>query len=224
MEAQPGSASFHIDVAGFNEAIAANKRKSDRQHLIVSILRDFCIVVFGILLPIYFLLYDTPPEFSVQLPAIKGLDMPASAAAAAPGSPLSISPAFNVTLHASNRRATRRCYHNGEALVSYAGFTLATGRVPGFCVPAKGAREIRFPASADGVGLPEHVLDRMAREGHAGAVELDVDVRLFRRDDRSNRPTWIWCGLRMDATTQPPNVAPCTVLGLQNWFSTNLYG
>ncbi|CAL5047693.1 unnamed protein product [Urochloa decumbens] len=224
MEAQPGSASFHIDVAGFNEAMAANKRKSDRQHLIVSILRDFCIIVFGILLPIYFLLYDMPPEFSVQLPAIKGaLDMPPPPAMA-PGGPASISPAFNVTLHASNRRATRRCYHNGEALVSYAGFTLATGRVLGFCVPGKGDREIRFPASADGVVLQEHVLDRMGQERRVGAVQLDVEVRLFRRDDGSDRPSWIWCGLRMDATTQPANVAPCTVMGLQNWFSTNLYG
>ncbi|CAL5052756.1 unnamed protein product [Urochloa decumbens] len=220
---QPGPASFHIDLAGYEGATAANRRKSDRERLLVAILRDFCIIVFGILLPIYFLLYDMPPVFSVQLPAIKGLDMPVSVAAA-PRSPLSISPAFNATLHASNRRATGRCYHNGEALVSYAGFTIATGRVPGFCVPGKGDGEIQFPASADGVGVPEHVLKRMARERRAGATQLDVEVRLFRRDDRSNRPTWIWCGLRMDATTQPANVAPCTVLGLQNWFSTNLYG
>ncbi|CAN6164051.1 unnamed protein product [Urochloa humidicola] len=217
MENPPGPASFHIDLTGFEAAIAANKRKSDRRHLLVAIVRDFCIILFGILLPIYFLLYDMPPEFSVQLqlPAIKGLDTPPS-----------ISPAFNVTLHASNRRATRRCYHNGEALVSYAGFTLATGQVPGFCVPSKGAGEIRFPVSADGVGLAEHVLERMAQERCVGAAQLDVEVRLFRCDDGSDRPTWIWCGLRMDAatTTQPPNVAPCTVLGLQNWFSTNLFG
>ncbi|CAN6207785.1 unnamed protein product [Urochloa humidicola] len=213
MEAQPGSASFHIDrLAGFNEARAARKRKSDRQHLLVSILRDICIVVFGILLPMHFLLYDMPPEFSVQLPAIKGLDTP-PLLAVTPGGPASISPAFNVTLHASNRRATRRCYHNGEALVSYAGFTLATGRVPGFCVPGKGAREIGFTASADGVVLQEDVLDRMAQERRVGTARLHVEVRLFRRDDGSDRPTWIWCGLWMDATTQPPNVAPCTVLG-----------
>jgi hypothetical protein len=37
---------------------------------------------------------------------------------------------------------------NGEALVSYGGFTIATGSVPGFCVSGKGDRVIQFLASA----------------------------------------------------------------------------
>ncbi|RCV27032.1 hypothetical protein SETIT_5G293200v2 [Setaria italica] len=202
---------------------AGNKQKpralhtSKRRHdaLLIDCLGDLSFIVFVILLPIYFL-YDMPPEFSVQLAAIRGLAMPDPGGA-------SISTAFNVTLHAGNRRATGRCYHNSEALVIYDGFTIAAGRVPGFCVPGKGAREIRFLVSADGVGLPEHVLDRMALERRVGATQLDVEVKLFRRDDGSDRPMWIWCGLRMDGTTQPPNVTPCTVLGLQNWFSKDLY-
>ncbi|KAL6614625.1 hypothetical protein ACP70R_036895 [Stipagrostis hirtigluma subsp. patula] len=186
-------------------------RKRERDTVLVFCLRDSSFLVFGLLLPVYFFLYDMPPEFSVQLAPIRGLDAPAS-----------ISPAFNVTLHAGNRRVTGRCYHNSEALVSYAGFTIASGRVPGFCVDGKGAREIRFLASADGVGLPEHVLDRMALERRVGATQLDVEVKLFRRDDGSNRPMWIWCARRMEGA-QPPNVTPCTVLGLQNWFSLNMY-
>ncbi|CAO2171218.1 unnamed protein product [Urochloa humidicola] len=211
---------FNVDHADIEESIPAYNRQRERKHLLVSIVRDFSIVVFGVLLPIYFLVYDMPPEFFFQLlPSTKGLDTPP---AVAPGGAASISPAFSATLHASNRRATERCYHNGEALVSYAGFTIATGRVPGFCLPGKGAGDIRFQASAGdgGVGLPEHLLDRMALERRVGATQLDVEVKLFRRDDGTDRPMWIWCGLRMDdGTPQPPNLAPCTVLGLQNWFS-----
>ncbi|WVZ69085.1 hypothetical protein U9M48_017929 [Paspalum notatum var. saurae] len=145
-----------------------------------------------------------------------------SATAARPASPApSTSPCTSAI---DEPRATGRCYRDGgEALVSYAGFTIATARLPGFCVPGKGAREIHFLAAAHGVGLPEHVRDRMALEQRVGATLLDVEVKLFRSDDGSDRPTWIWCGLRMsDGTPRPPNVTPCTVLGLQNWFSVNL--
>uniref|UniRef100_A0A0D9YE09 Uncharacterized protein n=1 Tax=Oryza glumipatula TaxID=40148 RepID=A0A0D9YE09_9ORYZ len=53
---------------------------------------------------------------------------------------------------------------SGEALVSYDGFTVASGRVPGFCVPGKGVRKMPFLAWADGVGLPEQLRDRTAIE------------------------------------------------------------
>lgn len=213
MQTRPNTPSFHV-VHDIESAISACelKRKRDRGDLLISTVRKF-MIVFSLLLPIYFLAYDRPPEFSVQLPAITGLDTTTLAS--------TISPAFNVTLHASNRRATGRCYHDGEALVSYAGFTIATGRVPGFCLHGKGAGEIRLLASAHGgVGLPRHLLDRMATERRVGAMQLDVEVKLFRRDDGSDRPMWIWCELRMDEA-QPPS--SCTVLGLQNWFSINLY-
>lgn len=207
MEPQPPS--FHEDDADYKIALAAYKRK--RGRLLISILLgDLSFTLLFIVLPFYYLCYDIPSEFSVQLTAIRGLDKPA------PGA--SISPAFNVTLHANNRRGTERCYQHGEAVVSYAGFTIALGRVPGFCVPGKGAREMPFLAWADGVGLPEQVRDRMAVERRVGATQLEVEVKLFRRNDGSARPTWMFCGLTMDAA-QPPNVAPCTVLALQNWFS-----
>ncbi|CAO2166157.1 unnamed protein product [Urochloa humidicola] len=216
MQTQPAPSSFHVDHADIEKSIPAyNRQHERRKQLLIYIVSHFSVIVFGMLLPIYFVVYDMPPEFSVQL-------QPATAAA--PGAAASISPGFNATLHASNRRATGRCYHNGEVLVSYAGFTVATGRVPGFCVPGKGAGEIQFRASAGdgGVGLPAHLLGRMAMERRVGATQLDVEVKLFRSDDGSDRPMWIWCGLRMDGT-RPPDVAPCTVLGLQNWFSVTFW-
>nr|CAB3478098.1 unnamed protein product [Digitaria exilis] len=216
MQTRP-TPSFHVHGADIESATSPCELKRDRDDLLVSIVGQFSMIVLGILLPIYFFVYDMPPEFSVHLPAIKGLDTlaPSSSSSGAP-----ISPVFDVTLHASNRRGTGRCYHNGEALVSYAGFTIATGRVPGFCLRGKGVGEIGLQlASADGgVRLPMHLLNRMARERRVGAVQLDVEVKLFRRDDGSDRPMWIWCELRMDEA-QPPS--SCTVLGLQNWFSMN---
>ncbi|TVU35341.1 hypothetical protein EJB05_17227, partial [Eragrostis curvula] len=206
---EPRRPSFLQDADAGNEKSQAARRR-ERDTLLVACCREISYTVFVIALPVY-LFCNMPPEFSIQLQPIKGLDTPAAGIAP-------ISSAFNLTLHDNNRRLTGRCYHNGEALVSYGGFTIAMGRVPGFCVPGKGDREVRFLASADGVGLPEHVVDRMALERRIGATLLDVEVKLFRRDDRSERPMWIWCGMRMDGA-QPPNVIPCTVLGLQNWFS-----
>lgn len=167
---------------------------------------------------LYHALYDFPSEFSVQITAIRGLDD------AAPASPTIISPAIDVTLHVNNRRGTARCYRGGEAVVSYEGFTVASGTVPGFCVPGKRAREMPFLASADGVGLPQQLRGRMALERRIGAMQLEVEVKLFGRDGgTSPRPTWMSCGLRMDEA-QLPNTAHCSVLALQNWFSQPLFG
>ncbi|KAF2951945.1 hypothetical protein DAI22_01g299700 [Oryza sativa Japonica Group] len=161
----------------------------------------------------YHVFYDFPSEFSVQITATRGLDD------AAPAAPTIISPAIDVTLHVNNRRDAT------AAVVSYEGFTVASGTVPGFCVPGKRAREVPFLASADGVGLPQRLRDRMAVERRIGAMQLEVEVKLFGRDDGGTapRPTWMSCGLRMDEA-QLPNTAHCTVLALQNWFSQPLFG
>ncbi|CAO2197874.1 unnamed protein product [Urochloa humidicola] len=97
------------------------------------IISDICELALFLLiftLPWYNVVYNLPPQFSVKLEptAAGGLNVYAPAATAA----------FNATLHASNRRATERCYRHGEGAVTYAGFTNASGRVPGFCVPGKG--------------------------------------------------------------------------------------
>uniref|UniRef100_A0A0D9YDZ8 Late embryogenesis abundant protein LEA-2 subgroup domain-containing protein n=1 Tax=Oryza glumipatula TaxID=40148 RepID=A0A0D9YDZ8_9ORYZ len=154
--------------------------------------------------------------------AIHGLDA-APAGASAAGTTI-ISPAIDVTLNVNNRRGTARCYRGGEAVVSYEGFTVASGTVPGFCVPGKRAREVPFLASADGVGLPQQLRGRMALERRIGAMQLEVEVKLFGRDGgTAPRPTWMSCGLRMDEA-QLPKTAHCSVLALQNWFSQPLFG
>uniref|UniRef100_A0A0D9YDZ4 Late embryogenesis abundant protein LEA-2 subgroup domain-containing protein n=1 Tax=Oryza glumipatula TaxID=40148 RepID=A0A0D9YDZ4_9ORYZ len=123
------------------------------------------------------------PDDQITATATRDLDDAAAAA------PTIISPAIDVTLHVNNRRGTARCYRGGEAAaVSYEGFTVASGTVPGFCVPGKRAREMPFLASADGVGLPQRLRDRMAVERRIGAMQLEVEVKLFGRDDGGTAP------------------------------------
>ncbi|CAO1945218.1 unnamed protein product [Urochloa humidicola] len=176
------------------------------------IISDICELALFLLiftLPWYNVVYNLPPQFSVKLEptAAGGLNVYAPAATAA----------FNATLHASNRRATERCYRHGEGAVTYAGFTIASGRVPGFCVPGKGHGEVPFQLPGkDGVGLPEHLRDRMAAVEKVGALELEVQVRLVQD---SGRPSRMWCRTWVGGA-EPPEVAMCTVFALQNWFDS----
>lgn len=104
-------------------------RNDRRRDIIIGAVCEIALFTWMIVTPCYYLFYDLPPEL------------------AAPAA--SISPAFHVALQATNRRATERCYRDGEAVVTFAGFTIASGRVPGFCVPRKGRREVPFLAQAD---------------------------------------------------------------------------
>ncbi|KAL6615915.1 hypothetical protein ACP70R_038185 [Stipagrostis hirtigluma subsp. patula] len=167
---------------------------------------EFAFFTWIMLIPWYYLFYDLPPGFAVQLAPVIGRL-------------LDVSPAFHVALHAGNRRATERCYHHGEGVVAYAGFTIASGRVPGFCVQGKRQREVPFLlARQDGVDLPEHLRDRMATAHKVGALELEVQVRLFQGGDAATgRPTWMWCKVRMGGA-QPQDRTVCTVFALQSWF------
>uniref|UniRef100_A0A0E0JN59 Late embryogenesis abundant protein LEA-2 subgroup domain-containing protein n=1 Tax=Oryza punctata TaxID=4537 RepID=A0A0E0JN59_ORYPU len=128
------------DAGGCQKASAECNRQRGKIFIIVNLLYEFANFVF------------------ISITATRGLDD------AAPAAPTIISPAIDVTLRVNNLRGTARCYRGGEAVVSYEGFTVASGTVLGFCVPGKGAREVPFLASADCVGLPQRLRDRMALE------------------------------------------------------------
>jgi hypothetical protein len=158
--------------------------------------------------------------FSVQLDA-----------ASAGGGRLNVSDAtstttaFSVVLHASNRHAMKRFYDHGEGEVTYAGFEIASGAVPAFCVAGKGHDEVPFLLTRkDDVCLPKHLRDRMAAADKVGALELEVQIRLFQSGGggASGRPSRMWCRARVGgATQQPPEAAMCTVFALQSMFDTN---
>ncbi|KAJ1254968.1 hypothetical protein BS78_K302500 [Paspalum vaginatum] len=199
-----------------DEAAGQNPAFTCPRFLISSLL-EIALAILVITLPWYYILYDLPPEFSVQLQPIcrAGLTNTSSSAPA--------ETAFDAALHASNRRATERCYRHGEGLVAYGGFTVAAGTVPGFCVPGKGRRDVQLLLPRkDGVGLPERLRDRMAAANKVGALELEVQVRLFQNGDAaSGRPTRMWCKARVGGARQPPEVALCNVFALQNWFDVD---
>uniref|UniRef100_A0A8I6XW97 Uncharacterized protein n=1 Tax=Hordeum vulgare subsp. vulgare TaxID=112509 RepID=A0A8I6XW97_HORVV len=165
----------------------------------------------------FFRLNGLPPKFSLQLSEATSPEDPQTALPADPIS--STSTAFNITLHAVNRRPGDRCYRHGEAAVLYSGLTVAWGRTPRFCVGTMDARDVTVVAWADdGVALPALLGDQMAAERRAGSVELEVDVRLFRGDDGSARPTWMRCKVTTGGP-KPSDGAPCTVFARQNWVS-----
>ncbi|CAO2178529.1 unnamed protein product [Urochloa humidicola] len=175
--------------------------------------RTFILIIFWLSSPIWFwLLRALPPKFSAELVGARGLDGPP----AHKDAPLST--AFNMTLHTANRRLHDVCYRHGEATVRYSGFTVAWGRTRAFCVGKKEARDLPVVAWADGLGVPRPIRERMAADARAGAVELEVDVRLFRGDDGSARPTLVSCKVTAGGA-EPPGLTPCTVFALQNWAS-----
>ncbi|CAO2183099.1 unnamed protein product [Urochloa humidicola] len=178
--------------------------------------RTFILITFWLSSPIWFwLLRALPPTFSVQLVGARGLDSPPPAHS----DDAPISTAFNMTLHASNRRLHDVCYLHGEAAVRYSGFTVAWGRTRAFCVGKKEARDVPVVAWADGLGVPRPLRERLAADAmRAGAVELEVDVRLFRGDDGSARPTLVSCKVTAGGA-EPPALTPCSVFALQNWAS-----
>ncbi|KAE8776902.1 hypothetical protein D1007_50396 [Hordeum vulgare] len=152
-----------------------------------------------------------PPKFSIQVTEARSPDAPRAAIPA--------DTAFNITLHAVNRRPLDRCYRHGEAVVLYSGLTVAWGRTPRFCLGARDTRDVTVVAWADdGVELPTLLRDQMAVERRAGSLELDVDLRMFRSDDGSARPTWMRCKVMTGGPKQTGGV-PCTVFALQNWVS-----
>ncbi|TVT99056.1 hypothetical protein EJB05_55612, partial [Eragrostis curvula] len=124
-------------------AAASQKPAFTLPRFFISNMCEILFVAWLIITPWYYIFYDLPPRFSVQLaPAGRSLDVDDTAAP--------MPTAFHGALHASNRRATERCNRDGEVAVTYGGFAIASGRVPGFCVPAKGCREVPFLATADG--------------------------------------------------------------------------
>ncbi|TVU35353.1 hypothetical protein EJB05_17239, partial [Eragrostis curvula] len=133
-------------------AAASQKPAFTLPRFFISNMCEILFVAWLIITPWYYIFYDLPPRFSVQLaPAGRGLDVDDTAAP--------MPTAFHGALHASNRRATERCNRDGEVA---------------------GSREVPFLATADGgVGLPERLRDRMDAARKMGALELEVQVRLL---------------------------------------------
>ncbi|XP_066369050.1 uncharacterized protein [Miscanthus floridulus] len=113
-------------------------------------------------------------KFSVDIASVEGLNGTTVVGAR------TVSPGFSLTARVENPRAlTDWCSTGGQAVVSYAGVSLAWGPVPAFCVPKKGAAELTVAASGTGVGLSDDLRTRFGAEWNMGMALVEVEMKLF---------------------------------------------
>ncbi|WVZ78926.1 hypothetical protein U9M48_026566 [Paspalum notatum var. saurae] len=119
---------------------------------------------------------DSLRRLSVDVVAMEGLNATTVAAAGR-----TVSPVFNLTAKVGNRRVLAAwCSSGGQAVVSYAGVSLAWARVPAFCVPTEGAAaELTVVASGRGVGLSDELRSRFVTEWNMGAARVKAVIKLY---------------------------------------------
>ncbi|KAM3368843.1 hypothetical protein ACQJBY_017017 [Aegilops geniculata] len=135
--------------------------------------------------------------YSLELTGIDGRGQPAGLSALA----------FNVTLHAENRRPkwVGNSFSDGKVVVSYAGLAVAEGRVPGFSVGAKSAAEVEAVAlGGKAAGVADAVRRRVEAELRWDSAEFDVEAKLFRSGvGQQGGPVVLWCKVASRVLHQP---------------------
>ncbi|PAN28260.1 hypothetical protein PAHAL_5G140700 [Panicum hallii] len=149
---------------------------------------------------IYVLFFNDVPSFAVGVAGYGGID---------PGRPgRVVSPAFDVAL-----RVNKACVDHAGVVVAYAGVALGWARAePWDCEEKRWEKGVVVVARGAGVGLPEHLRDRMASEWRSGALELDVEVEIFDSSGSSRAAgdfpqKLMTCKVRLDAQNSEP--LPC---------------
>ncbi|CAM0883437.1 unnamed protein product [Alopecurus aequalis] len=130
------------------------------------------VVVVLVMLPML-IMNPGNPSISVHLTGYDGID-PGGAARV-------VSPAFNITL-----RLNDTCVDRADVAVLYSGVALGWARVdPRDYVKRRWAKDVEVVARGAGVGLSQHLRDRMASDWRAGTMELDIDVTTYKEDPPS---------------------------------------
>lgn len=126
--------------------------------------------------PVFFLFsVNGAAQYSVHLAAFQGLNNAATAGHT------TVAPAFNITVRGRNPNTYHAwCHDHGEVVVSYSGVALASGRVPGFCVPRRSAANFTVVALplGKGVRLSHDLRGRLASEWRAGAAKVLLEMEL----------------------------------------------
>ncbi|KAL6614637.1 hypothetical protein ACP70R_036907 [Stipagrostis hirtigluma subsp. patula] len=129
------------------------------------------IAVFIIFFLLVLLDEKNVAEFSMDLAAVDGLNGTVGR---------TVSPGFGLTVKVANPRTWQAwCSDGGEVVVSYAGVSLAWGRVPSFCVARKGTAELTAAASGRGVGLSDDLRRRFATEWSTSTASVVAEMKLF---------------------------------------------
>ncbi|XBI78638.1 hypothetical protein VPH35_088295 [Triticum aestivum] len=113
------------------------------------------------------------PSFSVKLTAVDGL-VPQGG-----GGPAVIHPAFDLTLRAHNGQSVKTCRENVTITVLYGNVVLGWARVPDFCVDEWASMEMSAEVSNADVVLTDDLRRRLDSEVLTGALELDVETRMW---------------------------------------------
>ncbi|KAL6614396.1 hypothetical protein ACP70R_036666 [Stipagrostis hirtigluma subsp. patula] len=122
-----------------------------------------------------YMVYLSLPSFSVRLAGYDGVFGPASSGPVPAGDTAALSPAFNLTLRPRNT-----CVDRAEVTVLYSGVALGWARVaPRDCAGRRWEKAVEVAARGEGIGLSQHLLERMSSEWRSGTAELDVDVKVF---------------------------------------------
>ncbi|CAO2166155.1 unnamed protein product [Urochloa humidicola] len=130
--------------------------------------------LLGALVPLALLTFsiNDPAQYTVELAAgFEGLN----------NATLShtVSPAFNITVRARNRNTFGAwCHNHGEAVVSYSGVAIASGRVPGFCAQRKSEANFTVVARGMGVRLSDGLRGRLASEWRNGTAKVSLEMEL----------------------------------------------
>ncbi|KAL6903497.1 hypothetical protein ACP4OV_004310 [Aristida adscensionis] len=129
------------------------------------------------------MLWSSPrfDSYSFALTGVDGFSQPAGGGGAS-----SLPPAFNLSLYVKNTHFFEgNCFGHGQVTVSYGGVAMGEGRMPaGWCAGPRGTTEVKAVArGGDGVRrLSDGLRRRMEAEMRWGAMELDVEAELSRRD------------------------------------------
>nr|CAB3474408.1 unnamed protein product [Digitaria exilis] len=153
--------------------------------------------ILGLFLLLFCWQINGPPDVSATVASIQDLE---------PGHRAAGAPKFAVTLRVRNPYVWRHCFKpgNGSAVVAYAGVPLARADLPGFCVPGRSTKTVRFVAAGGGLGVPS------ALEGGGSSlavrVRLDADRVMPHNVVMDWSPMLYWCQAMLDG--HPPSGRP----------------
>ncbi|CAL4947801.1 unnamed protein product [Urochloa decumbens] len=126
------------------------------------------------LVPLAFLAFSVndAAQYTVELAGFEGLNNATTLSH-------TVSPAFNITVRVRNPNTFGAwCHNHGEAVVSYSGVGVASGRVPGFCAQRKSEANFTVVARGVGVRLSDGLRGRLASEWRNGTAKVSLEMEL----------------------------------------------
>ncbi|KAK3154643.1 hypothetical protein QOZ80_2BG0193290 [Eleusine coracana subsp. coracana] len=168
----------------------------------------FFLAIIASSVALLWYMYDdtTPPEYTVVITGVSGLDRPAVPDTKQGG--VLINPAFNLTIGVASKSKMHGACIDPHTIVkvsySYLQLPLAAGNVPSVCVsPLESSDLRRVVAKGRNVAVPGFLFDTLAEEMRSGEALFEVKLNAYdgKWDDWTNVLTrWVVVG---DAAARP---------------------